>query len=122
MSGKNAIQPFPVIVDGDMSTTITSLLTDTRRQDNVCYQIKWSGTAPDGECFVDVTLDDVNSLIVTPVWTTLDFGLPILIASNSGSHVVNVNQSPFAYSRLRYVPNSGVGVLNVKVETKSMGG
>lgn len=125
MGRKDVIQPFPVVVDGDMSGQITSLITDCRYIDNIAYQVKWSGSSPSGEYFIDTTLDEVTGPLANPTWTPLDFGLQMLVAGNSGDDIVNVNQLPFAFIRFRYEPalvSPGTGMMQVKIAAKQVGG
>lgn len=122
MAQKGAIIPYKVIDSGDMSAEIISKITDVRYLDNISYHVVWDATIPVGQCIVEVTSDNPNDPNVTPVWTELDFGTTIVVANNQGSHLININQCPFAYIRLRYVPISGTGVMDVKVEAKSLGG
>lgn len=123
MSRKSVLVPFKAIDAGDMSAQIISTESDLQYQDNCCYQVYWSGTAPLGELFVDVTSDDIN-LNPAPVWTPLDFGQQITISGNSGNHFININQFPGKTIRLRYEPDGtpGTGSLTAIITSKQAGG
>ncbi len=120
---KNVLQPFKVIDAGDMSAQILGPATNVTNLDNVTYQVVWSGGGtPIGELFVEVTSDDVSSLLVTPTWSVLDFGSAIAVTGNSGSHSISVNQTGFPWMRLRYEATSGAGDMTAKIVAKQVGG
>lgn len=123
MAKKSVIQPFKAIDAGDMAGDILGEFTCVKNQDNMSYQVKWSGTAPLGEILVEVTNDDLDNLnnIPTAQWTELDFGTPINIAANSGDHLLNINQNPGAYIRIRYARTSGDGSLTCTLVSKALG-
>lgn len=106
MSRKNALKPYHLIIDGDMSGNLTSDETNVQYLDNVGLIIQWSGTAPVGTITVEVKIGD-------SAWSELEFGSTISIASDSGSHNVNINQIPHEKIRVKYNFISGVGVLNI---------
>ncbi len=128
MSAKSTLAPFPAIDAGDMSGNIIGTATNLLNQDNIAYHVKWTGTSPDGEIFIEVTNDEPiqgsmpPNFPATTVWTQLDFGAQILITGNTGSHLININQFPGAWVRPRYVRSSGSGALNAKITAKRMGG
>ncbi len=117
---------FPVIVDGAMSGNVTSVVTDCRYMDNISYQVRWSaGSTPLGEMIVEITNQDypqLTNLGQAVTWTPLDFGATISIAGNSGDHLLNINQYPGAWMRIRYARTSGSGTLNVNMMSKQVGG
>lgn len=117
---------YPVIVDEGMGADITSPVTDCRYMDNVSYQVRWSdGASPVGEIIVEITNQDYPQLLklgIDPIWTPLDFGATIAIASDDGDHLLNINQYPGAWMRIRYDRASGDGVLNVNMVAKQVGG
>ena len=121
MSGKNFIQPYAVIVAGDMSADIISAITDTIKMDNICYQAVWSGAALVGKFQVEVTDDDVHNLNVTPTWTALTLDSSATVPANSGDGIFNINQNPGRYIRFHYVHTSGTGTLDVKLSAKGLG-
>lgn len=122
MGRKNAITPFASIDAGDMSGDILGAITDLMHLDNVCYQAKWSGTSPLGEIQILVTNDDASNPAITPVWSELDFGSTISIASDSGEHLININQIPAKFMRPKYARTSGTGTLTVTMTSKMLGG
>lgn len=118
MSRKNVVHAFPLINAGDMSSSITSSAMNTKYQDNVGLNIVWSGTSPVGAITVEVR----NAYSgVSGGWTALDFGTSIAITGNSGTHALNVHQTPYEELRVNYVRTSGTGTLYVTASAKTVG-
>lgn len=123
MAKKSVIEPFKAIDAGDMSGNLVGAYTCVKTHDNMSYQVKWSGTAPVGEILVEVTNDDLDNPnnIPTAQWTELDFGTPVVIGGNAGDHLLNINQNPGAYIRIRYEATSGIGSLTCTLVSKALG-
>lgn len=115
MSVKAVITPYPVITNGDMSGTLTSLATDVLSCDNIAYQVVYTGS-PVGDFAIEGTVNGTN-------WEPLDLGNPSPEASgSSGSFVVSLKGIPYAKLRLVYTATSGTGNLSVWVMGKRQGG
>ncbi|MEZ0208748.1 MAG: hypothetical protein ACAH17_01045 [Candidatus Paceibacterota bacterium] len=118
MSRKNVITPFKVLDAVDMSEDQTSeKITDIQYQDNVGFQVSWSGATGTGEVFVEVSNDKEDE---PSNWTALDFGSQITISGASGSHIININQCPYAKMRVRYEENTATGSLTVTLVSKAV--
>ena len=115
MSSKAIMQPYQVVIDGDMSADITSAESTVNYSDNAGYQIVWTG-APVGTFSVEVTINGT-------AWEALTFS-PVLTAPAGvpGSFVIDLNQLPFLKTRIKYTRTSGTGTLNVWVMAKRLGG
>ncbi len=105
-----------------MAVDQTSAITDVQQTDHIGIALSWSGTAPNGEFFVEVSNDTDVPNQATWIWTRLDFGAQILITTNSGSHVINLNFVPFAKIRVAYDATSGTGALTARLTMKQSGG
>ena len=115
MSTKAVTQPYQVVTNGDMSADLVSISTDIKTQDNVGYQVIYTGT-PTGDFLVQGTINGID-------WETLDIGTPGPTAIGmGGSFVVSLTQVPYAKLRLAYTASSGMGLLNVWVMVKRLGG
>lgn len=118
MSQKNVIKPFKMLNAVDMSADQTSsVLTDITFQDNIGFQVVWSGATGLGEIFIDVSNDDKK---IPDNWTALDFGAQVTISGASGSHLININQCPFAKMRVRFVRSTATGTLTVTITGKAV--
>lgn len=104
----------------DISGNVITEPTNTENSDNIGIQLVWSGTAPSGEVFIE-TSNDYEPNVDPGTWTSLDFGVPILITGNSGDHIININLVPFANIRLRYETASGNGTLVATLVMKTVG-
>ena len=114
MSEKSFVTNFKVIEAQDMTNPITSLPSRTAAQDNLAYQIIYTGT-PSGTFLVEATLNGTD-------WTALAFASPITTNTAPSGSLININQSPYSQIRIRYVPTSGTGTLTVIYASKRLGG
>jgi len=118
MSTKLYSAPYQVLYQPATVATATSASTKVFERDNIGYTIVWangSGT-PTGQFFVQVQ----NA--ITDPWDSLNFGAVISLSNNSGSHSINLNQLPYGFVRVQYVPTAGQVDLTVTVVTKKIGG
>lgn len=115
MSRKLVLEPY-AILSCDLSQALSvSSATSVKYLDNVGLTASWSGVSPTGQLFIEV-LDPASGAYVP-----LDFGAQILIAGNTGSHLITINQLPFTQIRARYVGTGGTGTLNVTIMSKAVG-
>lgn len=105
----------------DLSANFTTEVTNVQNLDNIGIQIVWSGTSPLGEFFVE-TSNNYDQRLNTGDWAALGFGATIEIASNSGDHLISINQVPFAWLRIRYARTSGIGTTSITSVIKQIGG
>lgn len=113
--GSKKINAYHLISAGVMTGTTTLLSTaqNISNFDNIGLQVKWTGSAV-GTISVLVSIDGTNydALTFNPVLTQP--------AGTAGSYVVNLNQLPFPYLKVRYVNASSTGVLNVYISSKDL--
>lgn len=114
MGRKNTIL-FQNVTNGDMSSNITSPVTDISYMDNVGIELVFTGT-PSGTFYVEASNDGAT-------FTAMDFGSPGPLASGSASSIIlNIQQCPYRQLRVRYVRSSGSGTLNCWLSAKQIGG
>lgn len=106
----------------NLGASFTTEVTNVQFIDNIGLIFTWAGTLPIGEIFVDVSNDDVllDSQIIN--WSSLDFGSANSITGSTGDAILNINQVPFTWIRVRYVRTSGTGTMFIDVTTKQSGG
>ncbi len=121
MARKNSISAYPIIVEEDMSASITSLETNVRNLDNASIRIDWTGT-PTGQIIIEALQEKDRDIIQPDDWFTLDFGSDIIIDINNTDHQLIFTSMPFDRIRLTYTPTAGSGVLNAKLTAKHIGG
>jgi hypothetical protein len=104
-----------IITNGDMTTTINSSVTNLDEIVSYSVQAIFTGS-PLGTLQLqgsnDVPIIDsavVNWTIITP---------SISAVSGAGSYLINVEFPAYSWVRLQYVPTSGSGTLNARIDTK----
>lgn len=107
--------------DGDLSTDITSNVTNVRNLDKASIRVEWTGT-PVGELKVQALQEKENQPIAEADWFDLDLGSTITIDNTDTEHQIIFNELPFERIRLQYVSTSGTGVINAKISAKQVGG
>ena len=121
MSSRPILTPFPVILDGDMSSDIDSNVTIATNLSIISYDIFWAGTAPVGTLSVQVsntyTINAEGSVNVTGSWRDYP-GASAAVSGNTGTGYFNVSQLGSYAVRLHYAAGSGVGVLQAVVNAK----
>lgn len=113
MARPHSLTPQPLIVDGDMSDSITSTGTDFFNADRVGYEIIWTGN-PVGSFTVEVSHTGRT-------WTTLTLSEEITAAGTDDHAFIDI-ESAAKYIRLKYTRDSGTGTLNAFVCSKSLAG
>jgi hypothetical protein len=111
-SSRAIVKNFPLLVDADMSASITSNSINLDKIDQACFQVVWNSTDAVGVLSVQGSVDGST-------FTDLTFN-PSLTQPNSDSQVYLINLAliPFTYVRINYVRTSGSGTLNVNVSLK----
>ena|ERR1700677_2695464 len=111
----NVLYPVHIIVATSMTASITSAVVETRNQDNIGFQLNWTG-APVGTFTFQVSMDffeDINGNIVNPGnWTTLPVTPAITAAGTPNTAYVDINQTSSPYMRVVYTFASGTGTLD----------
>ena len=119
MASRKNTNQFIFFSDADMSGNLESPFTNVEYMDNVGILATWAGTAEVGEIFVEVSNDmsQGGSEWEPTNWVPLDFGSQILVTGDDEA-VININQVPFKWLRMRYERDSGTGLLNASMYVK----
>lgn len=113
--GINGKPGLHLIDTGSMTGTATLLSTvfNANNLDNVGLQVSWTGT-PTGVLSVQCSVDAANYIDLT-------FNPAITQPSGSAaSYLIDLNQVPFPYVRVKYVNSSGSGTLDVWLSAKDI--
>jgi len=123
MSSRPLLRPQKVIVNGDMSSSVTSLVTNINMISCVGYTVAWTGT-PTGTFSVEVSQDYVAPVGVQDeplnagTWVPLTLSVPVLAAGTADTAFIDVDVTGAAYVRLVYTATSGSGTLNATIAGK----
>ena len=128
MSTRTRFSPFPVIVNGNMASNITSAVTVLQSITKISYQFSWSGTSPVGTIALqlsnDYSLLPNGSVNNAGTWTTATIsvnGSPassVAISGNTGNGVIDVSPTATYAARVVYTAASGSGTLNCTIMGK----
>jgi hypothetical protein len=122
MPRKNVLSTFKAITNGDMSSIIVSPVTNVMFLDNLIIQLNSTGT-PAGEYLVefsaDYDQDAQGNVLNAGNWVALALS-PSPVITTSGTIIIDLNQMPASWMRLRWVPTSGTGVLNMFLSAKEI--
>jgi len=114
MSGrKDVLFPFTLVAAVSMGGDITSTPIDVQNIDNVGLQVAWTSANAVGVISVQGSLDYKPTNPPTAgTWYDLTFD-PALTqpASDNGGYLINLNQVPYTWLRLKYTRTSGTGTL-----------
>jgi hypothetical protein len=117
MSSRPLLQPMPVIVNGDMTTTLISLVTVISNISMMSYSYSWAGTTPVGAVSVQVSNDysqNADGTVKNPgTWDTLPLSVSPMISGSTGDGFIDIDQLGAYAIRTVYTPTSGSGSLNV---------
>ena len=121
MSSRPQFDPFPVITDGDMSTTLISLPTVINKLSMFSYDISWTG-APVGDFSVEVSntyKQNADGTVRTVGnWTPLPLsGMPTATGT-SGTGFIDIEAIGAYAMRLVFTPTSGSGTMNAVASGK----
>lgn len=115
MSSTRSVLLNYVAIDAEsMGADITGPTTTISYQDQVCYQVAWSGSVGSaiGTISVQGSVDNVtfHDITFTPALTQPN--------ADDGGYLINMALVPFTYIRVKYTRSSGTGTLTVKMSTK----
>jgi hypothetical protein len=99
-----------VITNGDMSADITSPALDLKEAVSYSIQAYWTGTAPEGTLDVQGSNDDSHYTSILPS--------NVVVSEDDNSILINVEKHAYAYIKVFYIADSGVGTLNVRINAK----
>jgi len=108
---KRVITPYDIVVDGDMSSTITGESTNILYTDRVSYQIKYTGT-PTGTFSVQVSNDEET-------WEDLTLSVSVTATGSADNHFIDC-ETGASFIRLVYTASSGAGTLQAILVAKSI--
>jgi hypothetical protein len=97
------------------TASTTSSVSEVLNLDNIGIVVNWAGSSPVGALTIQASNDQLT-------WVSLDFGSTIDISGDSGSHIIDIAQLPYAYLRAVYTKASGTGTLFASLACKQIGG
>jgi hypothetical protein len=117
MSSRPQFNPYPVIVDGDMSGNLTSEVTIIQKLSMISYDVSWVGTLPIGDITIEVSntySQNADGSVKNPGnWTTLTLSAPTPVSGSPGNGFIDIDATAGYAIRLVYTRTSGTGTLNV---------
>lgn len=127
MSRKLGLSPQQIALAASIASSISFLPTEVSFQDNISYQLVVVAAGSSGQFWLQGSLDSPSALqLSTNDFSTCVFTdiMPCgLIAGSDDSVVVNVNQFPYKYIRLRYQSTTpGAGNVSIKLMARQVGG
>jgi hypothetical protein len=119
MARKNVLQPYKLIVNGNMGATNHSAPVKVLYTDNIGIEVAFTGT-PSGVFTIEGAVIEEQDIALA---TWVDFGItPTMTASGSASSfLISLNEVPYSHIRITYTRTSGTGSLNVTITAKSVG-
>lgn len=123
MSSRPLLRPQKVIINGDMSSDVTSLVTNINMISCIGYTISWTGT-PTGTFSVEVSQDYVAPVGVQDeplnagTWVAVNLSVPVVASGTPDTAFIDVDITGAAYVRLKYTRTSGTGTLNATIAGK----
>jgi hypothetical protein len=122
MPRKNVLERYQAITNGNMASSITSPVTNIKYMDNVLIELVSTGS-PVGQYYVEVSgdyqIDNNGNVLVPGNWVPLYLN-PSPAISAAGSVMIDANQLPAPYIRVRWAPSSGSGTLNMFITAKEI--
>lgn len=127
MSSRPLLQPAIVIggnsgVSGDLSASITSLVTIISNQSMMSYEYTWSGSSPVGTIAVEVSNDysqNVDGSVKNSgTWNALPLSSGTSISGSTGSGFIDIDQLGAFAIRTTYTRVSGSGSLTATFKGK----
>jgi hypothetical protein len=119
---------YPVIVNGNMTTTITSQVSIIQKLSMMSYALSWVGTTPVGSASVQVSNDysqNEDGTVKNPgTWNTVPVSLSgssvtlIPISGSTGNGFIDIDEMGAYAMRLVYTPTSGTGTLQATYNAK----
>lgn len=114
---RSLVRPFKQISAGDMSGSLLGLETNVEFCDDALIYVEWTGNSPVGTLTIEF-LKKPSGNTADEEWVSIDFGSPIAISGNTGSHTIQFTELPFTKIRPRYTRTSGAGSLTVSLMAK----
>lgn len=122
MSTRPQLDPYKLVVDGDMSADIVSPATIVLKLSQIVYGFSWAGTTPVGaitlECSNDYKLDPSGAVANAGTWNTMPLSATCAVLGNTGSGIIDVTATGNYAIRVKYTKTSGTGLMQVIVNAK----
>ncbi len=122
MASRPMLSPQQVIINGDMSGNVTSLVTVIQNTSKISYDISWTG-APTGTFAVQVSntyAQNADGTVKTPGnWNSITLSTVPAATGTPDTAAIDVETSSFYAIRLVYTFTSGTGTLQATVAGKS---
>lgn len=119
----NLLYPVHVINAASMATSLTSAIVPVSGQDNIGFQLHWTG-APVGTFDFQISSnhmqDSQGAVIQAGNWISLPLDPAIVAAGAPDEAYVDLNQMSAQYVRLVYTRTSGTGTLDAYVVGKGV--
>lgn len=119
----NLLLPVSVVTNGNMTSSITSAVTEIENQDNIGIQMVWTG-APVGVFDVQISMtfkEDAFGNITNPgTWTSIPLSPSISASGSPDNAYIDLNQLSATYIRVVYTRGSGSGTLNIVLDGKGV--
>lgn len=122
MARKLVLIPQPIAVSQSMAANFVTAYSNLEQTDNASYQIIVTASGSSGQFFLDGSDDILTNIAPNPVnWVEL---MPCgTIAGADDKIIIDINQYPHAFIRLRYVSSvAGAGHCNINLTYKQIGG
>lgn len=123
MSSRPQFNPYPVIVNGNMSSVIISAVTVIQKLSMISYDISWANaTSPAGVMSVQVsnTYSQNNDGTVKNAgnWQTLTLSAVPTVSGSSGNGFIDIDATGAYAIRLVYTPSAGSGTMQATINAK----
>ncbi len=124
MSSRPQLNPETVILNGDMSGSLTSDVTIIQKLSQISYDIAWTnGSSPVGTMSVQVSntysQDASGAVKNAGNWQTLTLtGTAPTISGSSGNGFIDLGATGAYAIRLVYTRVSGSGTMNATISAK----
>lgn len=119
----NTTYPVKIITSGNMAGNLTSLIVETKLQDNIGIQLDWTGTPTgifDVQVSVDHTQDAYGNVTNAGHWVSLSLSTTIKATGSADDAYIDLNQLAAPYVKVVYTATSGTGTLNAYVTGKGV--
>lgn len=127
MSSRTQLGPFPVVINGDVSGNITSIVTIVQKLSELSYDVSFTG-APVGTLSVQISNtykeNAAGQVQIPGNWTNLPLAgvlvvngsIPITAAITNG--FIDIDELGAYAMRLMYTATSGSGTMNATIAGK----
>ena len=112
---KNVIKSYKMLDSANLSLSSTSPEVNMLNLDQASIFIEWAGSGVNGTMKLQAKNAENGD------WFDLDFGNPVNLATNSGTHILVLNTCPHYAIRLQYTRVGGVGQLDATIVAKTVG-